>query len=382
MNNLPMDVAASVQAVDDDLSLGSLPAEVLEMVLRSAGPFATARAAGTSQYMRQVARGAAEQEKGITARELCSDYEACLREFLLATAEDDADTVEYIIASGAIDPRRPVIASVVALPRPPLNPYREGVIMFRDSPPQEVDPYALLRTAPPTAEGWTPLAVAAAYGAPAVIARLASIGVRPRPTVETLIDGLLHRGWQLYSAAPVIRGVKALTETYPRTSPLAPEDENPLTALREYAVRRGSARKGILISLAFPPDRGVADAVALFDADALPIAGVLLRAGYSPDERAQPAVGNRGRAASEMDLLREKLRETESQRAAMFERQQEALRYLYPRDISGPPRRAPTRAVLQRLLDFYEQRRGGASTAAGPLRVVPSVDAMEWEGQI
>nr|UMO78267.1 hypothetical protein [Pandoravirus belohorizontensis] len=39
------------------------------------------------------------------------------------------------------------------------------------------------------------------------------------------------------------------------------------------------------------------------------------------------------------------------------------------------------RAVLQRLLDFYEQQRGGASMAASPLRVAPSADAMEWEGQ-
>lgn len=378
----PLAATTRLGAIDGQSGLGALPPEVLEVVLRSAGPFASARAAPTSRVFGQVAREAARQQRKVTARELCGDYETCLEQFLLATAKDDADTVEYIIASGAIDPRRPVIASAAALPPPPPNPYREGVIRFRDSPPQQVDTYALLRTAPPTAQGWTPLAVAAAYGAPAVIARLASIGVRPEPTVETLINGLLRRGWELFYAAPVIRGVTALTETYPRTLPLAPEDENPLTALREFAVKRGSTGRGILIRLMVTPDRGVADAIALFDSDAVPIAKVLLRAGYSPDERGQPAVGNRGRPASEMDLVREQLRETESPTALMFERQQEILRQCGQLNVRGPPRRAPTRAVLQRLLDFYEQRRGGVPAAAGSARVVPSVDAMEWEGQI
>nr|UMO78429.1 hypothetical protein [Pandoravirus belohorizontensis] len=358
-----MDVAA-VGVDDSGLGMDSLPPEIIEMILRSAGPFAAARAARASRHMADVAREAVKQENKITAQELCDDYETCLREFLLAAAEDDADTVEYIIASGAIDPRRPLIASVLALPRPP-------------SDPKEGDAYALLRTAPPSTEGWTPLAAAAAYGAPAVIARLASIGVRPQPTVETLIDGLLHRGWQLHSAAPVIRGVEALTETYPRTLPLDPADQNPLTALREYAVERARARGGPVIDRVFAldPRAAAAAATALFHTDVLPITETLLDAGYSPDERARPAVGEIGRTPSELDLLVQALRENE--------RPMDALRRLGTIGILTATRHVLIGAVLQGLLNVYEEQGAAASASAGSLvRILPSVDAMEWEGQI
>lgn len=381
--------AGAIGETDNTVGLGSLPPEIAEMILMPLGPFETARAAGTSRHMSQVAREVAQRRKRAIARELCNDYDSCLRRFLLAAAEDDADTIEYIIASGAINPRRPLITSASALPQPPPNPRPEGasMVMLRNAPAlnsaQQVDPYALLRTRPPSAEGWTPLAVAAAYGAPGVIARLASIGVRPQPTVEALIDGLLHQGWQLDDAARLIRGVTALTEIYPRAGPLDSADQNPLTALREFAVRRGSARKGMRLGEMFPRERGAADAVALFDADAVPIAQALLRAGYSPDERAQPTAGGTGRTLSETDLLREALRETESPDVLMRESRQEAMRYLNPRETRGPPRRAPTRAVLLSLLDFYDQqRRATLPGGVGSSRIMPTFDAMEWEGQI
>ncbi|BCU02808.1 hypothetical protein [Pandoravirus japonicus] len=355
-----MDVTA-LDMDDSGLGLDSLPPEIIEMILRSAGPFAAARAARASRHMAGVAREAAKQENKITAQELCDDYETCLREFLLAAAEDDADTVEYIIASGAIDPRRPLIASVSALPRPP-------------SDPEKGDAYVLLRTAPPSTEGWTPLAAAAAYGAPAVIARLASIGVRPQPTAETLINGLLHRGWQLHFAAPVIRGVKALTGTYPRTSPLDPADQNPLTALREYAVERARVRTGHALNRVPALNPRATDA-AFFDTDVLPIAETLLEAGYSPGERAQSAVGEIRHTPSEMDLLVQALRESE--------RPMGALKRLGTVGSLVATRRALIRAVLQGLLDVYEEQGAGAPAGAGSLvRIVPSVDAMEWEGQI
>ncbi|BCU03007.1 hypothetical protein [Pandoravirus japonicus] len=350
MDNLPVDVAASVQAVDDDLGLGSLPPEIVEMVLRSAGPFATARAAGASRYLSQVARRVAEQEKRVTARELCSDYETCLREFLLAAAEDDADTVEYIIASGAIDPRRPLIASVAALPRPPLDP-------------QQGDPYALLRTEPPSTEGWTPLVAAAAYGAPAVIARLASIGVRPQPQVETLINRLLRRGRKLHYSGPVVRGVTALAETYPRTSPLNLANENPLTALREYALDRAVSRAR------FEPNPGDFT-VALFESDVLPIVQALLRAGYSPDERARALERN---GPSEMDLAIKALdRSTDTLDAALSRG---------PFAVNAIPTIIAAYVILQRLVDAYEQRQATSRANAGPSAVANGNDAMQWEGQ-
>ncbi|QBZ81675.1 hypothetical protein pclt_cds_1092 [Pandoravirus celtis] len=324
-NNAWMETA---EAGDGGPGLGTLPPDILGMVLRSAGPFATGRAAGVSRRFREVAGEVAKQEKQITAEDLCSDYETCLEQFLLATAEDDANSVEYIIASGAIDPRRPLITSVATLPRPPLNP-------------QEEDPYALLRTVPPSDEGWTPLAVAAAYGAPAVIARLASIGVRPQPRVETLINGLIQRGRKMYHAGPTVRGVGALAETYPRTSPLDPANENPLTGLREYAVERSVRLLGRFASN--PGDF----AAVLFESDVLPIAEALLRAGYSPDERAHALVGDARYGPSEMDLLVRALGRSSGALGAALSRG--------PLAASTIPIIIAPHVVLQRLLDTYER---------------------------
>jgi hypothetical protein len=316
-----------VDTGDAALSLDALPPEVLEQVLQLAGPFATARATGVSQYLAQVAGGLAKRENESTARELCDNYDTCLYQFLLAAADDDADTVEHIIASGAIHPRRALIASVRDLPRPPRSN-------------QEEDAYALLRTEPPSAEGWTPLTVAAAYGAPAVIARLKSLGVQPQPTVEALMSGLLRRGQRLVHAAPLIRGISALVQAYPRTSPLGPANENPLTALREYALYR-STRRALLTG-----DAG--NFTAVFYTDVLPIALTLIEAGYRPDEHARPSVDEAHRGPSEMDLATAALdKSIEAMDAAVSRR----------RFNIGPIPASTIVAhwILQQLVNVYQQ---------------------------
>lgn len=273
-----------VQYADEgEQGLESLPPEVIEMILASAGPLATARAAQASRYVADTARQVAQIEAQQTVNELCPDYLTCLQEFMLAAADDDVATVEYILASGVINPRHPLVTDDTQLPRAPPG--------F-----DQVDAYSLLRTMPPTAEGWTPLTVAAAYGSPAVVALLASIGVRPRTTIEALINGLITRARNLRSWSTLVRGIEALTQSYPRTVPLAPSDNNPLTTLRHEAAERLASSVGVHLH------QESADNAAdeMFQADVLPIIAALLRAGYDPDERALAPDRAQGRTDSEL----------------------------------------------------------------------------------
>nr|UMO80296.1 hypothetical protein [Pandoravirus aubagnensis] len=271
--------------------LESLPPEIIEMILASAGPFATARAAQTSRYMAETARQLAQIETQQTVNELCPDYLTCLQEFMLTVANDDVATVEYILASGVIGPRQMLIGGDVRLPRAPLG---------RD----EVDAFSLLRTAPPTEEGWTPLTAAAAYGSPAVVALLASIGVRPRTTVEALINGLIVRARQLRSWGSLARGIQALAQSYPRTVPLAPSDPNPLTVVRQEAAERASraARSKVL------PIYAADAAQRVLETDVYPVVEALLRAGYDPSERTDGSHRPEALAAAEeLNALQQKV---------------------------------------------------------------------------
>ncbi|AVK76487.1 hypothetical protein pneo_cds_880 [Pandoravirus neocaledonia] len=272
-----------VQYADEGTpGLESLPPEIVEMILASAGPFATARAAQASRYVAETARQLARIETQQTINELCPDYLTCLQEFMLAAADDDVPTVEYILASGVIGPRQSLIRSDVQLPRAPLGR-------------NQVDAYSLLRTAPPTYEGWTPLTVAAAYGSPAVVALLASISVHPRTGVEALINGLVLRARRLDSWNPLVRGVRALTQSYPRTVPLAPPDANPLTVVRHEGAERASRAARSDLFSAHDTD----SARRVFETDVYPIVEALMRAGYDPSERTYDGRGPEALAAAE-----------------------------------------------------------------------------------
>lgn len=322
-----------VQYADEgEQGLESLPPEIIEMILASAGPFATARAAQTSRYMAETARQLAQIETEETIRELCPDYLTCLQEFMLAVADDDVPTVEYILASGVIGPRQTLVGGDVQLPRAP-------------SGHDQVDAFSPLRTVPPTDEGWTPLTVAAAYGSPAIIALLASIGVRPRTTVEALINGLIIRARQLRSWGPLARGVQAVTESYPRTVPLASSDDNPLTTLRHGAVERVVSSGGAHLR------QESADNAAdeMFEADMLPIIMALMRAGYDPGERAFAPDHAQGRAGSE---LSEATRALDDERQVIDRQtaQRETPLFWNFFRITG---RAP---MLEDIIDTYNKR--------------------------
>ncbi|AVK75391.1 DNA pol3 gamma3 incomplete domain containing protein [Pandoravirus quercus] len=175
--------------------------------------------------------------------------------------------------------------------------------------------------------GWpyaTPLALAATIKAPGVVRELAAAGAQPWPSVETLLERALYypldqrvivlganvsrpdaiEGFRqamvalhdtpvelnedeplsyitrpsdttaiLVREADTPGVVRALTQYYPRSARLHPDDINPLTALRQFATEQALWIEG---------DASDPQAIA----SALePIIQALLEAGYSPDER-------------------------------------------------------------------------------------------------
>lgn len=175
--------------------------------------------------------------------------------------------------------------------------------------------------------GWnyaSPLALAVIAKAPDVVRELAASGARPWPSVESLLERALIQPFDEYLLAlnldttryagigalmnlkyaadarsvelnaddPLPRTeriapnatvrirradtldvVRALVESFPRSTPLHHGDVNPLTALRLFAIGSLSGTR-----------HGPTDPAAI-EAALAPLIGTLLDAGYSPDER-------------------------------------------------------------------------------------------------
>jgi hypothetical protein len=149
-------------------------------------------------------------------------------------------------------------------------------------PPTEATTALLPRRSPHTL-----LAGAVARRDPDLVRAMLAAGLRPWPTLETLVNDLLVReASRADDAAAPIRDtprreamgydtwdtVDALLESVPRTRPLDRWDINPLTVARNAILR---------MAIAWPHER-----VKMAEPLALHIVQSLVGAGYDPDERA------------------------------------------------------------------------------------------------
>ncbi|AJF97707.1 hypothetical protein TW95_gp0973 [Pandoravirus inopinatum] len=312
-------------------------------------PVAASRARGVSAALGAYGRQALEDIGAAAERAECRSPQACTRALICAIARDDPRAVTRLLLSRVVDPTLPAIPTLGGIDyETQKRRLREALVaplsctVIRGGTDR---PNYFFEGAPSNLGGqWTPVNMAVAFEAPRALTALASFGARPPTTTESLIDYVIRRSdYDRYTPVevdaagnlvspprdtpqrrvPRAEMIRRLARAFGRRPTLAAVDRNPLTVAREAAladantivVRRYdvddamdgldtgatpaeaiamvlSRRMGSLAPLPVgaPDDvqlRALADdLVARTSGSRLDVVTALLKAGYSPDERA------------------------------------------------------------------------------------------------
>jgi len=328
---------SSIAPMDHVTHVPTLPGELWTGILCGAGAICAARARAVSRSFDSYGTAALGDIARETRRIVGDDHRACVRLMLCAIARDDVEDLARVFMTGILDPRLPAIPHDVEA-RQLLQARLHTVVAGSGS-------WQRLSVMCGQLSGCrrTPLDIAADFGSLRSLRLLASLGARPTETVECLVRDVLsfareerhiavvteQTGMCVIGPVPTsaVDVVHTLLGLFGRSVPLATGDTNVLTCLRRQVARHhGSrhvatrvSRECVLRDLALIADDPTDDDIVVAIAGSL-LGGrvwkrptdtylpralareivhrpgtpydwreamrVLLRAGYSPDERA------------------------------------------------------------------------------------------------